>query len=76
MNTIKSESYVPVQFTGTNTAKMIMIRNRIKELYACYKCINIDYDHSGTYAATEMQYSAKIDDSNSLECRKYNSVMV
>lgn len=39
------------------------------DLYACYKCINIDYDHEGTYAATEMVYNAKIDQSsNSLDC--------
>ena len=42
-----------------------------KDLYTCYKCINIDYDHEGTYAATEMVYQAKISATNELECRKW-----
>ena len=32
-------------------------------LYKCYKCINIDYDHTGTYAAEEMVYTAHYDPS-------------
>lgn len=28
-------------------------------LYKCYKCINIDYDHEGAYAAEEMVYTAE-----------------
>jgi len=46
--------------------------NLCLELYACYKCINIDYDHSvtadGTYAAVKMQYSAEITGDNRLSC--------
>lgn len=39
------------------------------ELYSCYKCINIDYDHTGSYAANEMVYEAEIDtDTNTMDC--------
>lgn len=40
------------------------------DLYACYKCINIDYDHTGTYAATKMVYEAIVNTTtNSMQCQ-------
>lgn len=30
-------------------------------LYKCYKCINVDYDHTGQYAAEVMEYTAHYD---------------
>lgn len=38
------------------------------DLYTCYKCINIDYDHEGTYAAEKMVYDAEISTENELTC--------
>ena len=35
------------------------------DLYKCYKCINIDYDHTGQYAAEQMVYHAHYDSNGS-----------
>ncbi|CBY23351.1 unnamed protein product [Oikopleura dioica] len=42
--------------------------NICMELYACYKCINIDYDHNGTYAASVMEYTAEISATGEYQC--------
>ena len=42
-------------------------------LYGCYKCINIDYDHTGQYAASIMTYNADINKHNELNCCLFNT---
>merc|ERR1712113_333005 len=40
------------------------------DLYKCYKCINIDYNHEGNYAAEEMVYAASYDsNTKSIQCQ-------
>ena len=40
------------------------------DLYKCYKCINIDYDHTGAYAAEVMTYDAFYNKSSEdIECQ-------
>merc|ERR1712176_863263 len=47
--------------------------NLCLELYACYKCINIDYKYQeGEYAGTELKYNADLTKNNKFTCRKKN----
>ena len=47
--------------------------NLCLELYACYKCINIDYKYQeGQYAGTELKYNADLTKNNKFTCRKKN----
>jgi len=47
--------------------------NLCLELYACYKCIGIDYDTGeygkGAYASTEISYNAEITNGNEFMCK-------
>jgi len=49
-----------------------MHENLCLELYACYKCISVDYatgDRSGPYASTGISYNANINSDNEFVCK-------